>query len=76
MRKNYDFSNAVKNPHTGKFKNGYTITIEHKDYDEIIKMTKIIRKKENTDKNNTNYTVSEPDEFAKVSEDIKEYKQS
>ena len=76
MRKNYDFSNAVKNPHAGKFKNGYAITIEHKDYDEIITMTKIIRKKENTDKNNTNYTESVPDEFAKVSEDIKEYKQS
>ena len=40
MRKKYDFSNAMKNPHAGKFKDGYTIVVEHKDYDEIIKITK------------------------------------
>jgi hypothetical protein len=40
MRKHYDFSNAVKNPHAGKFKDGYTIVVEHKDYDEIVTITK------------------------------------
>ena len=40
MRKHYDFSNAVKNPHAGKLKNGYTIIVEHKEYDEIITVTK------------------------------------
>ena len=40
MRKHYDFSNAVRNPHAGKFKDGYTIIVEHKDYDEIITVRK------------------------------------
>ena len=40
MRKHYDFSNAVRNPHAGKFKDGYTIIVEHKDYDEIISVKK------------------------------------
>ena len=40
MRKHYDFSNAVRNPHAGKFKDGYTIIVEHKDCDEIITITK------------------------------------
>ena len=40
MRKHYDFSNAVRNPHAGKLKNGYTIIVEHKEYDEIITITK------------------------------------
>jgi hypothetical protein len=40
MRKHYDFSNAVKNPHAGKFKDGYTIVVEHKDYDEIVTIAK------------------------------------
>ena len=40
MRKHYDFSKAVRNPHAGKFKDGYTIVVEHKDYDEIITVTK------------------------------------
>ena len=35
-----DFSKAIKNPFAGKFKNGYTIIVEHKDYDEIITVTK------------------------------------
>ena len=40
MRKHYDFSNAVKNPHAGKFKGGYTIVVAHKDYDEVITVKK------------------------------------
>jgi len=40
MRKHYDFSNAVKNPHAGKFKDGYTIVVAHKAYDEIITVKK------------------------------------
>lgn len=40
MRKHYDFSNAIKNPHAGKLKDGYTIIVEHKDCDEIITITK------------------------------------
>jgi hypothetical protein len=46
MRKHYDFSNAVRNPHAGKFRNGYTIVIEHKDYDEVITVTKTKRPKD------------------------------
>ena len=40
MRKHYDFSGAVKNPHAGKFKDGYTIVVSHQDYDEIITIKK------------------------------------
>ena len=40
MRKHYDFSNAIRNPHAGKLKNGYTIIVAHKEYDEIITVTK------------------------------------
>jgi len=40
MRKHYDFSNAVKNPHAGRLKDGYTIVVHHKDYDEIITVSK------------------------------------
>jgi hypothetical protein len=40
MRKHYNFSNAIKNPHAGKFKDGYTIIVSHKEYDEIITVTK------------------------------------
>ena len=46
MRKHYDFSNAVRNPHAGKFKNGYTIIIEHKDYDEVITIKKTKKPKD------------------------------
>jgi len=46
MRKHYDFSNAVRNPHAGKFKDGYTIIVEHKDYDEVITVTKSRKPKE------------------------------
>ena len=46
-----DFSKGRKNPFAGKFKNGYTIIVEHKDYDEIITVKKTIRKK--NDENDT-----------------------
>jgi len=45
MRKHYDFSNAVRNPHAGKMKDGYTIIIEHKEYDEIITIKKSTKPK-------------------------------
>jgi len=45
MRKHYDFSNAVKNPHAGKLRDGYTIVVEHNDYDEIITIKKTIKQK-------------------------------
>ena len=45
MRKHYDFSNATKNPHAGKFKDGYKIIVEHKDYDEIITIKKMTKPK-------------------------------
>ena len=35
-----DFSKARKNPFAGKFKDGYTIIVEHKDFDEIITVKK------------------------------------
>ena len=51
MRKHYDFSNAIKNPHAGKLKNGYTIIVNHKDYEEIITITKSMKqKKDNEEK--------------------------
>jgi len=40
MRKHYNFSGAVKNPHAGKFKDGYTIVVSHQDYDEVITVKK------------------------------------
>ena len=42
-----DVSGGRKNPFTGRFKDGYTIIIEHQDYDEIITVTKTKRKKKN-----------------------------
>lgn len=36
-----DFSKAIKNPFAGKFKNGYTIIVEHKDYNEVITVSKV-----------------------------------
>jgi len=51
MRKHYDFSNAVKNPHAGMFKDGYTIVVEHKDYDETITITKSRKQKVKGDDN-------------------------
>ena len=40
-----DLSNAIKNPFAGKFKDGYTIVVEHEDYDEIITVSKSRRAK-------------------------------
>jgi len=45
MRDHYDFKNAIKNPYADKFKNGYTIVIEHEDHDEIITVKKTRREK-------------------------------
>jgi len=41
-----DFSKGKKNPYAKLFKDGYTITIEHEDYDEIITIKKTRREKE------------------------------
>jgi len=49
MRKHYDFSNAVKNPHAGKFKDGYTIVVSHQDYDEVITVKKEKKPKRDND---------------------------
>ena len=35
-----DFSKGRKNPFAGMFKDGYTIVVEHKDFDEIITVKK------------------------------------
>ena len=40
-----DFSKGRKNPFAGTFKKGYTITVEHKDFDEVILVQKTIRSK-------------------------------
>ena len=40
-----DFSKGRKNPFAGKFKDGYTIVVEHEDYDEIITVSKSRRAK-------------------------------
>jgi hypothetical protein len=40
-----DFSKGRKNPFAGKFKDGYTIIVEHKDYDEIIEVKKTRHRK-------------------------------
>jgi hypothetical protein len=40
-----DFSKGRKNPFAERFKNGYTIIVEHKDYDEIIEVKKTRRMK-------------------------------
>ena len=40
MKENYDFSNAIKNPFAKAMKNGYTLIIEHDDYNEIIEVKK------------------------------------
>jgi len=55
MRKHYDFSNAIKNPHAGKFKDGYTVIVEHKDFDEIITVKKTTKLK---GQSNNNVTVA------------------
>ena len=40
-----DFSKGRKNPFAGKFKDGYTIIVEHNDFDEIITVKKTRRDK-------------------------------
>jgi len=45
MRDHYDFSKATKNPYAKHLKDGYTIVIERKDYDEIIEIKKSKREK-------------------------------
>jgi len=35
-----DFSKGRKNPFAGMFKDGYTIVVEHSDFDEIITVKK------------------------------------
>ena len=40
-----DFAKGFKNPLAGKFKNDYTIIVEHADYDEIITISKKRRPK-------------------------------
>jgi len=40
-----DFTKGRKNPFAGRFKDGYTIIVEHKDHDEIIEVKKTRRKK-------------------------------
>jgi len=40
-----DFSKGRKNPFAGKFKNGYTIIVEHEEHDEIIEVRKTKREK-------------------------------
>jgi hypothetical protein len=40
-----DFAKGKRNPLAGKFKDGYTIIVEHADYDEIITVTKKRRPK-------------------------------
>jgi len=40
-----DFSKGSKNPFAGKFKDGYTVIVEHEDYDEVITIRKARRNK-------------------------------
>jgi len=40
-----DISKVRKNPFAGRFRDGYTIIIEHKDYDEVITVKKTRRAK-------------------------------
>jgi len=35
-----DISKGRKNPFAGRFKDGYTIIVEHQDYDEVITVKK------------------------------------
>jgi cell fate regulator YaaT (PSP1 superfamily) len=46
-----DFSKARRNPFAGQFKDGYTVIVEHKDYDEIITVKKTRREKNSTNDN-------------------------
>ena len=40
-----DISRGRKNPFAGRFKDGYTIIVEHQDYDEVITVKKTRRAK-------------------------------
>jgi len=40
-----DISKGRKNPFAGRFKDGYTIVVEHQDYDEVITVKKTRRAK-------------------------------
>ena len=40
-----DISKGRKNPFAGRFKDGYTIIVEHQDYDEVITVRKTRRAK-------------------------------
>ena len=40
-----DISKGRKNPFAGRFRDGYTIIVEHKDYDEVITVKKTRRAK-------------------------------
>ena len=40
-----DFARGKRNPFAGKFRDGYTIIVEHADHDEIITVTKKRRPK-------------------------------
>ena len=40
-----NFSKGRRNPFAGKFRDGYTIIVEHKDHDEIIEVKKTRRMK-------------------------------
>ena len=39
MRKEYDFSDAIKNPFAGKFNGKYIVTIEREDNEEHYEVT-------------------------------------
>jgi len=58
MRKHYDFSNAVKNHHADKLTNGYTIIINHRDYDEVITVTKSMKQKKENDEKSAESSVA------------------
>jgi len=59
-----DFSKGIKNPFAGKFKEGYTIIVEHADHDEIITVTKKIKPKNASGENHL-----------RVAEEVKPYKE-
>ena len=40
-----DLSKAIKNPYAGRFANGYTVIVEHEDFNEIIKIKKSRKRK-------------------------------
>jgi uncharacterized DUF497 family protein len=40
-----DFARGIRNPFAGKFRDGYTIIVEHADHDEVITIKKTRRPK-------------------------------